>query len=125
NSLFTRYSMYFNKKYKRVGPLFQGVYKAVLVNNNEQLLYLTRYIHRNIIAAKRKIDLASQGEALRSWSYSSYPEYIGKRKTNWVKPQEILSFFSTSGFSSYQAFVEESAHDEMQSLSLRQLNLYA
>ncbi len=66
NSLFTRYTMYFNKKYKRVGPLFQSVYKAVLVNTDEQLVYLTRYIHRNIIANKRKIDLASQGQALRS-----------------------------------------------------------
>ena len=47
NSLGTRYAMYFNRKYKRVGHLFQGTYKAVLVESKEQLLHLTRYIHSN------------------------------------------------------------------------------
>ena len=37
-SLITKYSKYFNKKYERVGPLFQGRYKAVLINNTEYLL---------------------------------------------------------------------------------------
>jgi len=40
NSLGTRYTMYFNKKYKRVGSLYQGVYKAVLVDSDVQFLYL-------------------------------------------------------------------------------------
>lgn len=38
NSLGTRYTMYFNKKYKRVGSLYQGVYKAVLVTTEPQFL---------------------------------------------------------------------------------------
>jgi len=42
NSMGTRYTMYFNKKDKRVGPLYQNVYKAVLVKTDEQLLELTR-----------------------------------------------------------------------------------
>lgn len=41
NSFGTRYSMYFNRKYKRVGPLYQGVYKAVLITTDEQLLHLS------------------------------------------------------------------------------------
>ena len=45
NSLCTRYTMYFNRKYKRVGSLYQDVYKAVLVSSEPQLLHLTRYIH--------------------------------------------------------------------------------
>lgn len=61
NSLGTRYTMYFNRKYKRVGPLYQDVYKAVLVRTDEQLLHLSRYIHRN------PIELASQGDALRGY----------------------------------------------------------
>src|SRR3989344_5405375 len=44
SSLNTRYSMYFNRKYDRVGSLYQGVYKAVLIETDEQLLHLTRYI---------------------------------------------------------------------------------
>lgn len=49
NSLSTRYTMYFNRKNNRVGSLYQDVYKAVLVQSDEQLLYLTKYIHRNPI----------------------------------------------------------------------------
>src|SRR3989344_4849793 len=49
NSLATRYSIYFNKKYKRVGSLCQGVYKAVLVETDAQLLELTRYIHKQAL----------------------------------------------------------------------------
>ncbi|MBI5451903.1 transposase, partial [Candidatus Gottesmanbacteria bacterium] len=47
NSLGTRYGMYFNRKYKRTGILFQDVYKAVVVYTDEQLLHLSRYIHLN------------------------------------------------------------------------------
>ena len=46
NSFGTRYTMYFNKKYKRVGKLYQGTYKAVIVTTDQQLLELTRYIHK-------------------------------------------------------------------------------
>ena len=95
NSLFTRYTMYFNKKYKRVGPLFQGLYKAVLVQSEEQLLWLSRYIHRN------PLDLL-QGRALQSYQYSSYPDYLKIRNKSWVKPEEILSYFK----SPYKNFVE-------------------
>ena len=47
HSLQLRYSMYFNKKNKRVGPLFQGRYKAVMIENDSYLLHLSRYIHLN------------------------------------------------------------------------------
>ena len=46
-SLATKYSRYFNRKYDRLGPVFQSVYKAVLVESEDQLLYLSKYIHRN------------------------------------------------------------------------------
>lgn len=105
NSLGTRYTMYFNRKYKRVGPLYQGVYKAVMVVSDEQLLHLTRYIHRN------PIHLDSKGDAFRAQIMkqpSSYPEYLEQRKTEWVYPEEILKFFSkTNPALSYQAFTEQ------------------
>ena len=100
NSLCTRYSMYFNKKYHRVGPLFQGLYKAVYVHSDEQLLYLTRYIHRN------PVDLYSQGSALRIYAYSSYSRYLGITKEGWIKPDDVLAFFGSKGKFSYESFVE-------------------
>jgi putative transposase len=105
NSLCTRYSMYFNKRNKRVGPLFQGVYKAVVVETEEQLLHLSRYIHAQA--------LGSQGQALQIEQPSSYLNYLRQISQEWVKPDQILSFFKTAqkrgyrDFSSYQSFVEE------------------
>lgn len=96
-SLATKYVQYFNKRYQRIGPLFQDTYKAVLVKTDEQLLHLSRYIHLN--PTKK--------------SYSSYLEYLGKRKSNWIHPEEILSFFKTTqktdfkDILSYQSFVED------------------
>ena len=103
NSLGTRYTMYFNKKYKRVGSLYQGVYKAVSVINESQFIYLSKYIHKQA--------LSLQGEALRGWKEKqpcSYPEYLGRRKTEWVHPEEILPFFFKDNPKlSYRSFVEE------------------
>jgi len=103
NSIGTRYTMYFNKKYKRVGPLFQGVYKAVLVETNEQLLYLTKYIHRNP---------SLQGTSLLDYQYSSYPAYLNLMKVDWLQTKDILENFSVSGYNSYKSFVEDRPLDE-------------
>lgn len=95
NSLGTRYTMYFNRRYKRVGSLWQAVYKAVLVNNEQQLLHLARYIHKQA--------LNSQEEEIQP---NSHPEYLKKRKTEWIHSEEILSYFSKNNPNlSYEAFV--------------------
>lgn len=100
NSIGTRYSMYFNKKYHRVGGLYQGVYKAVLVESDEQLLHLSRYIHSQ--------SLALQGEALQEKQPSSCGDYLGLRKTEWLHSNEILSFFSENIPSlTYKSFVQQ------------------
>ncbi|OGE19695.1 hypothetical protein A3J19_05610 [Candidatus Daviesbacteria bacterium RIFCSPLOWO2_02_FULL_41_8] len=110
-SLGTRYTMYFNRKYKRVGFLYQDTYKAVLIENEQQLIYLTKYIHKQIsIHHSNTSSVALQGRTLQGWGQaSSYPEYLGKRKTDWVYPEEVLSYFSkTNPKLTYKAFVEES-----------------
>jgi putative transposase len=116
NSLALRYTMYFNRKYKRVGHLYQGVYKAVLITSEPQFLHLSRYIHQQA--------LASQDQVLRSYSdYSkhqpcSYLEYLNKRKTEWVHPEEVLSYFDkTNPNLSYKAFVKQDEDSEDNQLS--------
>jgi putative transposase len=102
-SLSTRYSMYFNKKYQRVGSLFQDRYKAILVQEEVYLLHLSRYIHLNPAEYSSNI----------SDAYSSYGEYLGLRKTDWIKPDVILSYFNQEvlpdfkKINSYKKFVEE------------------
>ncbi len=63
------YTKYFNIKYDRVGPLFQGEFKAKLIEDDEQLLHVTRYIHLNPTVAY----LTTRPE---DYEWSSYREYI-------------------------------------------------
>lgn len=99
-SLMTRYSIFFNSKYDRVGGLFQGAYKAVSVVSNEQLVYLSRYIHRNPFPSR--CDL----EGLVNYPYSSLPNYLAKYRQSWVKHEEISQLFSeTLTNLTYHSFV--------------------
>lgn len=102
-ALMTRYGMYFNWRYKRVGGVFQGRYKAVLVETDEQLLYLTRYIHRNGWSLKRLVPA-------RLEEYSSYPNYLGKIHQDWVQPESVLAYFK-HGAAAYRSFVESGDSD--------------
>ncbi|MBI4990836.1 transposase, partial [Candidatus Gottesmanbacteria bacterium] len=102
NSLGTRYGMYFNRKYKRTGILFQDVYKAVIVRSDEQLLHLSRYIHLN---PTRALNLPANKWQDTSFP-SSLPEYFGKRQTSWIKKEKILNYFSkTRQNNSYEKFL--------------------
>lgn len=69
SNLLNSYSRYFNIKHKRKGPLWEGRFKRVLVENDEQLLHLTRYIHLNPVTAY----LVNKPE---DWEASSYKEYL-------------------------------------------------
>jgi len=99
NSLCTRYSMYFNRKYGRVGPLFQGVYKAVMVDNDEQMIYLSRYIHRNPVGTVKVSNL-------NQYHFSSYPDYLNEGNNKVVNISKILELFNNKR-EDYKAFVEE------------------
>lgn len=104
-SLCTKYSMFVNRKYKRVGHVFQGSYKAVLVTSEPQLVFLSKYIHRNPLELFPK---GPTGIILEGYKFSSYGNYLSKFNQSWVKPEDILGLFSKTRFSnSYQSFVEE------------------
>jgi putative transposase len=125
--LSTTYAMYFNKRHDRVGYLFQGNYKAVLIKKDPYLLHLSRYIHLN----PKKMTGHRPGEPparrgptpVTKYKYSSYPYYLGKKKASWVKPKFILSYFDTSRgephlnkYLSYQEFVEINEEDPKEAL---------
>jgi len=90
-SLITRYSMYFNKRHNRVGGLFESTYKAVRVLSNEQLFYVTRYIHRNSLGV---IGLKGGLNDILHSQPSSYPNYLNEVHQEWVKQEDILANFS-------------------------------
>ncbi|MFH1244830.1 MAG: transposase [bacterium] len=102
-SLATRYSMYFNKRHKRVGSLFQGPYKAIIIESEIQYLYLSKYIHRNPLEL-----IGNDPTKLVEYSYSSYRNYLGFINQDWVQPTEIKEYFSKENHHTpYQAFVED------------------
>lgn len=116
NSLGVRYTMFFNKKYKRIGPLYQDVYKAVVVETDEQLAHLTRYIHLNPLN-KRNTKIASKGDVfrVRFSQPSSYPEYLGERETKWIHTEDVLNLFSKNIPNlSYQAFIEQKEKEDLE-----------
>ena len=66
----TRYAKYFNEKYQRVGPVFQGRYRARLVTHDRYSHTLIRYIHRNPVTA-------GIVERPEQYPWSSYGNYVG------------------------------------------------
>ncbi|MFH1402568.1 MAG: transposase [Patescibacteria group bacterium] len=89
----TGYTMSFNKKYERVGSLFQGRYKAVLVEKEEHLRYLPIYIHLNPIKLFPICggSTSTDWEFLKNYRWSSLPDYIGKKNFPSVTQREFLS----------------------------------
>lgn len=77
HDLNTAYTVYYNKKQKRVGPLLQGRYKAILVDKEPYLLELSRYIHLN--PARAKVVLKAE-----EYQWSSYKDYLGIRQERWI-----------------------------------------
>lgn len=91
------YVHYVNIKHNRVGPLFQGRFKNVLVDSDEQLLHLSRYIHLNPLISNLTTDL-------KTYTWSSYPSYISADHTdNLSEPEFILGNFKSRG--DYEEFV--------------------
>lgn len=110
NVLQLSYSKFFNTKYQRVGPLFQGRFKAKIVETDEYLLQLSAYIHRNPLALhtiQNSGNLEDPRNQLHLYPYSSYKEYIKIMSRTITKPDFILSYFSTKHKQlSYESFVE-------------------
>jgi len=115
-SLSTKYAVYFNKRYKRVGPLFQGIYKAVEVESEEQMTYLTKYIHRNPLEVQSSRPTRVN---LEGYKYSSYLNYLGNFSQAWVKPSKVLDLFKNPV--EYKKFVEE--QDERDIYAIKDVSL--
>jgi len=105
-SLLTKYVRYFNSHYHRIGPLFQGPYKAVKVTTDYQFIYLSKYIHSNPTSL---FNFKESPRSLQEYRYSSYGNYLHKFTQSWVKTEAILSYFSQKNTGmSYEAFLEQS-----------------
>lgn len=95
------YSRYYNIKHRRNGPLFEGVFKAVRVETEVQLIHLSRYIHLNPYVS----GLVAKSE-LAAYPWSSLPVYLSRRASNLVSVEPVLSLVGTTG---YEKFVFDHA----------------
>lgn len=116
NTVQLGYAKYFNTKYERVGPLFQGRFKAKMIESDEYLLYLSAYIHKNPISkfdSGNPVDSRNRlRDQLRAFPYSSYREFIGMKIPEISQPKTILDHFSKSKPAfSYEAFVSQFVPD--------------
>lgn len=91
--ILTGYVMYFNNRYHRVGGLFQGRYKASIIDKDSYLQHISRYIHLN-------------PDEYKSWPYSSLPYYQGVKKAEWLNTDQILNLFDDN-WSTYLEFVAD------------------
>lgn len=111
------YTKYFNTKHQRIGPLFQGVFKAVHVLSDEQLLHVSRYIHLNPVAG-----YLIESEGLSNYLWSSYPEYLGGIIDRQISnPTEVLSFFKSKA--DYKKFVLDQADFKMKLNNIEHLTI--
>src|SRR5215510_3919688 len=82
----TTYSQYHNRKYKKIGHLFQGRYKAILCESEQYLGELVRYIHLNPVRAK----IVKRPE---HYEYSGHRAYIGLDNSGLVDTEPVLRHF--------------------------------
>ena len=98
-----RYTRWVNKAQSRVGHLFQGRYKAILVDANTYLLELVRYIHLNPVRARR----VSEPSA---YAWSGHRAYLGQESVPWLTTDWVLGQFSkrrSTARERYRRFVNE------------------
>ena len=94
----TAYTRYFNIRQNRSGRLFEGSFKAVRIDSDEQLIHLSRYQHLN----PQSLDI-TKSKGLVNYPWSSLSTYLGDKKFSFIKPEIVLSAFRNS--KSYLNFV--------------------
>ncbi len=102
------YTKYYNHKNDRSGVLFQGVFKSVHVESNEQLLYVSVYVNKNHFI--HGYESNGRETSTSPWQYSSLPDYIGRRDSKILSlcdMNPILNQFKNA--KEYEKFVRDNA----------------
>lgn len=94
------YTRYFNIKHTRIGPLYQGVFKAVRMESTEQLIYVNRYVHLNPVAS-----LIVPENNLDTYPWSSLVEYLEEGQEKICNTKIILDQFPS--IESYRKYVHD------------------
>lgn len=116
SNLTNSYTRYFNSKHERIGPLFEGIFKAVRIESEEQLIHASRYIHLNPVSS-----FLIEPEELETYQWSSYPEFLRLSDRNFVTKDLVLNFFPSA--EAYRRFVLDQADYARQLELIKHLTL--
>lgn len=94
----SQYAKYFNGKYEYIGYVFQGRYHSQIIDNDIEMMEVSRYIHLNPVKAK----IVNDPE---EYIWSSYPMYLGRIKKRIIETNKIMGCFNST--KNYKNFVEE------------------
>lgn len=116
------YAMYFQQQYQHSGALFQGRFKSVKIFDNDQLLYLTKYIHLNPLKS------VSVGSVLTQYPYSSLADYLllSKAEKDWLDSKTIIRKFypkSLNPQQKYLSFILDTKNDSQSQIILKNSTL--
>src|SRR5262249_39849641 len=103
------YTVAYNRRHNRVGHLYQGRYKAILVEGDSYLLELSRYLHLNPIRIKphKGKGYAEQWKVLEKYRWSSLSGYLkASDRESWVNYDEVFGQVGGSR-NRYRQFIEE------------------
>ena len=105
------YVIYFNKKYGRTGHLFQDRFTSVMIKNDMQLMYVSKYIHLNPVRA----NMVSKA---RDYKWSSYSAYeVGRDRNNIVECTFLLGYFGVNVKEArflYKKYINNNVNEEME-----------
>ncbi len=108
-NLSSRYTRYINRKEKRIGHLFQGRFKSILIEDSDYLLQLIRYVHLNPVRA----GIVAKPE---HYPWSGHRAYLGAETILWLTQDWILAKFDDSEFTArrcYEKYVNEESLAEI------------
>lgn len=104
HKLGTGYAMYFNKRWERKGILFEGKFKAKIIQSDEYLMHLSRYIHLNPLniiephwREKKLSDIIKASKFLKGYRWSSYPIYTKRTTSSIISLENIEKVLQNTG----------------------------
>lgn len=110
------YARFFNLRNRRAGPLFRSIFKAIRIENDEQILHVSRYIHLNPSSS-----YLTKIKDLPSYTWSSLPEYLEQRVPSFISTEFLLKMIG--GKKRYQEFVFDQAEYQRKLQEIKHLSL--
>jgi len=112
SNILNSYTRYFNQRHRRKGPLWEGRFKNVIVETDEYLIHLTRYLHLNPVTA----GLVERPE---EWLATSYREYLSQNGNKICKYENILNIEKER----YKNFVEDRIQYQKELAKIKSITL--